>query len=112
MLEQYGNVELNNEGGLFQPALDLGLAGSLLFWCGYGFVAGRFYRGYQVGTLAGVTIYPLIYLSILEVPLVLFLFYPRMFPGLVTLATVAWMTRSSAEPEPPAAMSPVLEKAT
>src|SRR5262249_11864530 len=31
MLEQYGTPELNNEGGLFQPALDFGLAGMLAF---------------------------------------------------------------------------------
>lgn len=93
MLERFGNVELNNEGGFFQPALDYGVAGSLLFWAAYGFVAGRFYRGFQAGTIAGVSIYPLIYLSILEVPLVLFLCYPRMFPAFVTLAIVAWTTR-------------------
>jgi oligosaccharide repeat unit polymerase len=95
MLKRYGNFELNNEGGLFQPTLDYGIAGSLLFWFGYGFVAGRLYRGFQVGTIGGITLYSLIYLSILEVPLVLFLFYPRMFPGLVTLAVVAWTTRRS-----------------
>jgi hypothetical protein len=110
MLERYGNIELNNEGGLFQPAIDFGLAGSLLFWCGYGFMAGRFYRGFQAGTLAGVTIYPLIYLSILEVPLVLFLCYPRLFPGLVTLVVVAWMTRTAAAPEEHPAMSAILEE--
>ena len=111
MLERYGNVELNNEGGLCQPVIDFGLAGSLLFWCGYGFIAGRCYRGFQVGTLAGVTMYPLIYLSILEVPLVLFLCYPRLFPGLVTLVAVAWMTRTAATArEEHSAMAAVLEE--
>jgi len=108
MLERYGNVELNNEGGLFQPTLDFGIAGSLLFWIGYGFVAGRFYRGFQAGTIAGVTIFPLIYLSILEVPLVLFLCYPRMFPAFVTLAAVAWTTRRTTPLRPAASIAPAL----
>ena len=99
MLHRYGNFELNNEGGLFQPTLDFGIAGGLVFWIGYGFLAGRLYRSYQVGTIAGLTVYPLIYLSILEVPLVLFLCYPRLFPAFVTLAAVAWTTRSPAAAE-------------
>ena len=108
MLERYGNVELNNEGGLFQPTLDFGIAGSLLFWMGYGFVAGRCYRGFQSGTIAGVTIFPLIYLSILEVPLVLFLCYPRMFPAFVTLIAMAWTTRGKQSLHPADRLAPAL----
>lgn len=92
MLKRYGNVELNNEGGFFQPTMDFGIAGGLLFWLAYGFVSGRFYRRFQVGTVAGVMIYPLLYLSILEVPLVLFVSYPRMFPAFITLGMVAWFS--------------------
>lgn len=104
MLKRYGNFELNNEGGLFQPTLDYGIAGGLLFWLAYGFLAGRMYRSFQVGTIAGLSIYPLIYLSILEVPLVLFLCYSRMFPAFAVLTYIAWTTRprddSAPSPQP------------
>lgn len=90
MLEKYGTIELNNEGGLFQAALDYGWAGFLLYWFAYGFCATKLYRRYMAGTLGGVTIYPLVYLSLLEVPLVLLLFYTRLTPPVVTLALCAW----------------------
>jgi hypothetical protein len=93
MLERFGTPELNNEGGLFQPALDFGTAGYLLFWLGCGFVAGRLYRHYLVGTLAGLTLYPLIVIAVMETPRFLYLCYTRSFPGLVALAVVLWLVR-------------------
>ncbi len=90
MLEQFGTPELNNEGGLFQPALDFGVGGYLLFWLASGFVSGRLYRHFMVGTLAGLTLYPLIIIAILETPRFLYLCYTRSFPGIVMLAIVLW----------------------
>ena len=49
MLENYGNPELNNSGGLFHPMLDWGLPISLIFWLGYGVLAGRLYNNYLQG---------------------------------------------------------------
>jgi hypothetical protein len=91
MLERFATPELNNEGGLFQPALDYGPAGYLLFWLGCGFVSGRLYRHYLVGTLAGLTLYPLIVIAVMETPRFLYLCYTRSFPGLVALAAVLWL---------------------
>jgi hypothetical protein len=88
MLENYGTLELVNRGGMFQPALDFGFATSLLFWCFYGFLAGRLYSSFMAGTLAGLTIFPLLYFTILEAPLELYLCYPRMLPPFVTLIAV------------------------
>jgi len=93
MLEQYGTIELNNEGGLFQPALDFGWGGFLLYWLGYGFFSTRLYRSFQAGSLLGITLYPLVYMSLLEVPLILFLFYTRMFPPLAALLATAWLAK-------------------
>jgi hypothetical protein len=90
MLERYGTAELNNEGGLFQPALDYGLAGLFVFWCGCGFVAARLYAGYLGGTLIGLTMYPLIFLAILETPRLLYLCYTRSLPAVVALLVIAW----------------------
>lgn len=104
MLENYGNPELNNEGGLFQPALDFGLMGFFLFWAAYGFVAGRAYRGFLEGTLGGVLFYSLVFLSLLEVPRFLYLFYSRALPALAFLLLLAiaaaWASRRATVPSP------------
>jgi len=100
MLEKFATPELNSEGGLFQPALDFGLAGFLLFWFACGFISGRLYRAYLVGTVAGLTLYPLIFLAILETPRFLYLCYPRSLPAIVTLLVVAWLASRAAQPAP------------
>lgn len=97
MLNRYGNIELNNEGGMFQPTIDYGFAGGFIFWFAYGCLAGRLYRSFLAGSIGGLTVYPLIFLSILEVPLVLFLCYSRMLPPFLSLAAVAWVTRPRPE---------------
>jgi oligosaccharide repeat unit polymerase len=89
MLEQFGTPELNNEGGLFQPALDYGLAGMLGFWGLAGFVSGRAYRGYLARNLTGILCYALIFVSILETPRFLYLSYTRSLPPVATLLLVS-----------------------
>ncbi len=104
MLANHGTDELNNEGGMFQPTLDLGLAGGLLYWLGYGAVSQLLYRRFVRGTLLGITLYPIFYMALLETPLILFLCHPRIFPALVTLVAVAahvtWALSSPRETQP------------
>jgi hypothetical protein len=93
MTERYGAPELNNEGGLFMPLVDFGVIGYCAFWFGFGFLAGRLYRCFLAGTLAGLTLYPLVFVAMLEAPRVLYLSYTRAFPTLVTCLLVVWLTR-------------------
>lgn len=102
MLERYGTPELNNEGGLFMPLVDYGLLGFLVFWSICGVIAGRLYRAFLVGTVAGLTLYPVIFLAILETPLILYLFFPASFPALLMLLIVSWRA-SCAVPAAPTA---------
>ncbi len=85
MLEDYGNPELNNGGGLFQPILDWGLPGSLVFWLGYGWLGGVLYYSYQRGNLGGLMLYPLVFQSILDVPRILVICSTRFTPAIVVL---------------------------
>jgi hypothetical protein len=89
MLEQFGTPELNNEGGLFQPALDYGVAGMLVFWFACGFAAARGYRSFLTGNFAGIMLYSLLFLSILETPRFLYLTYTRSLPPLAMLVLVS-----------------------
>jgi oligosaccharide repeat unit polymerase len=100
MLEQYGTIELNNEGGLFMPIVDYGVFGFVVFWFVSGFIAGRLYRGYLAETLAGVMLYPIIFLAILETPLILYIFFPASFPALAVLVLAVWRAGRVAEVAP------------
>ena len=91
MLMNYGTVEYNNEGGLFTPFLDYGFLGYLAFWLASGFVAGKLYRSFLAGTLVGLTIYPIAFLTILNSPLIIFVFFPAAFPFVAALLLVAWL---------------------
>jgi hypothetical protein len=108
MLERHGNPEFNNEGGLFQPALDFGWPGYLAFWFGAGFVAGRLYRHYLVGTLIGSALFPLMVLAILETPRLLYLANIRCIPALVALLATLWL----AHRRPRAMSAPASDLAT
>jgi hypothetical protein len=87
-LVRFGTPEMNNQGGLFSPAMDFGWVGYFIFWELYGFLAGRLHRGFLVGSLAGLLLYPLVFMSLLEVPRLLLLCSVRTFPSLVLLGAV------------------------
>jgi hypothetical protein len=89
-LERFGNPEFNNPGGLFCPFLDYGLLGGASFWLAFGYLAGRLYQGFLAGSLAGLTLYPFMVLSILEVPRILYLCTVRPFPALALMAIVMY----------------------
>jgi oligosaccharide repeat unit polymerase len=101
-LTRYGTPELNNPGGLFSPALDFGWVGYVIFWGLYGFIAGRLHRGFLAGSLSGLLFYPLILMSLLEVPRLLLLCSVRSFPSLALLGAVVstetWRQWRIAEP--------------
>ena len=89
-LETWGNLEFNNPGGLFMPTLDYGILGGAAFWLGFGLVAGRLYRGFVAGSLAGLLIYPVIFLTILEMPRFLYACTVRPFPAFVLIGVILW----------------------
>jgi len=91
LLGSHANQELNNDSGLFQPALDFGIVGYFVFWLAVGFLAGRLYRGYLAGNRAGMLLYPILFVSLLETPRILYLPSARVFPSLVLLVGfIAW----------------------
>jgi oligosaccharide repeat unit polymerase len=65
-LENYANVEFNNPCGLFIAVAELGVLGSLIFFTGYGFLLGKYYRLFMAGDFVALIFYPLMFLSLLE----------------------------------------------
>lgn len=90
MLKQYGNVEYNSLGGVFEPLRDYGPAGSIVWWVAFGAVVGWAYRGYQEGSLLGLLLFPIAFLALLEMPRFLYLTHPRALPALVVIAWLGW----------------------
>ena len=98
MLINYGNLELNNEGGLFQPYLEFGLPLSLLFWCGYGYLAGWAYSAFIARRFWGLVLFPILYYSCLQVPLVLILLYTQSTPTLCMMVLAFYLYYRRSEP--------------
>lgn len=98
ILEKFATEELNNYGGLFAPAFDFGIIGLFVYWFGCGFAAGKLYRCYRVGSIAGITLYPLVFLSILEVPRFLYIPNQRVFPSLIAIIGIIWLVSRQAQP--------------
>jgi hypothetical protein len=85
ILTSYANAEFNNPGGLVLPIIDYGLVGGLLFWLIVGIVIGVLYDSFLNGRMAGLMLYPVLYLGILECPRILYWFNGRTFPTWILL---------------------------
>ena len=85
-LESGANVEFNNADGMLFPLMDFGVAGGLIYWLIAGLVCGTVYRLFCEREMAGLLLYPVLYLGLLEVPLALYWAEGRAFPSLFLLA--------------------------
>lgn len=90
MLKQYGNIEYNSLGGLFEPLRDYGAIGSLIWWVAFGAVLGWAYRGYLEGSLIGLLLFPIAFVSLLEMPRFVYLTHPRALAALVVIGWLGW----------------------
>ncbi|MGY1914631.1 hypothetical protein [Blastococcus sp. SYSU DS0973] len=100
-VDQYGNPEFNNPGGLGVPFVDLGLVGGLLFLLILGLVAGQCWAGAVAGRPFGMLLYPVVLTGLFELPRYLYLCQGRVLPTLVVLVLVA--RRLQGGPSPAAA---------
>lgn len=88
-LEQFGNPEFNNYGGVASPFVDLGIAGGLVFYVLAGLLAGTLYRSLREGRIWGLLLYPVFVLTLLELPRYFYIGQGRATPGLLALVVVA-----------------------
>jgi hypothetical protein len=93
------SAEFNNASGIFMPFVDYGKAGGLVFWFVFGMVTGVIYRGFVVGSFAGMLIYPSWFVGVLEMPRILYLSEPRYFPVLVICLVSIFLVHSLAAQE-------------
>jgi hypothetical protein len=85
-LEAAGNLEFNNADGMLFPLMDFGIPGGLIYWLLAGLVCGILYRLYVAESPSGLLLYPIVFLSVLEVPLALYWGEGRAFPSICFLS--------------------------
>jgi hypothetical protein len=84
-LEAGANLEFNNADGMLFPLMDFGVTGGLAYWLVLGAVCGTAYALFCRKELAGLLLYPILFLGLLEVPLALYWGEGRAFPSLCLL---------------------------
>jgi oligosaccharide repeat unit polymerase len=95
------NPEFNNPGGLLSPVVDLGLLGGLAYWGLMGLIVGYLYRLYVNKHPLGMCMYPVVFLTLAEIPRYIFWAEGRAFPALVfLLLSAVLMLRSATYFEP------------
>jgi oligosaccharide repeat unit polymerase len=110
LLSTSANPEFNNPGGVFSPIVDYGLAGGLLYWLLCGLICGYLYKEFKLRSVAGVFLYPALYISLLEVTRAVYWADGRFFPGMFLLVVgVLFLFR---KPATPAASVPSLAAET
>lgn len=66
-LVKYADVEFNNPSGLYTVVYDLGIPLAVVYFGVVGIIAGLLFRGYTAGSLWGAVLYPIVFISYLEV---------------------------------------------
>jgi hypothetical protein len=95
-LERFADPEFNNPSGLYAIVSDLGLPLGAAYFAAIAFAAGVALGAYARGGLAGVLVYPMLFLSFLEVYRYPYLGQPRAFTWVVGMVTVAAVVGASA----------------
>ena len=79
------NLEFNNPSGIYLPFVDYGVTGGLLYWLLCGLLCGYLYKEFKKRNVAGVFLYPALYISLIEAARVLYWGDGRFFPPMFLL---------------------------
>ena len=85
LLASSANPEFNNASGVFLPFIDYGIAGGLLYWLAAGLICGYLYTEFKRRSVAGVFLYPALYISLIEATRILYWADGRFLPGMAVL---------------------------
>lgn len=101
LLARGANPEFNNFGGLLSPVVDFGILGGLAYWLAMGWITGCIYHLYVRKHPLGMLLYPVIFLTLTEIPRYIYWGEGRAFPALVYLFLSAAVLLRSAQSEEP-----------
>ena len=85
LLTTSANPEFNNPSGIFAPIVDYGVAGGLLYWFLCGLICGYLYKEFKLRSIAGIFLYPPLFIGLIEASRVLYWADGRFFPGMFLL---------------------------
>jgi len=89
ILAAEANPEFNNGGGLLLPIIDYGFSGALLYWILAGIACGILYRLFQQQRTAGLVLYPLVFISVIELTRIIYWAEGRVFVPFCALIAYA-----------------------
>jgi len=81
LLERGANPEFNNADGILLPLMDYGVVGGALYWLIVGVICGVLYQLLREKSPAGLCLYPVVYVGIIEAPRILYWPAGRVFPA-------------------------------
>ena len=85
LLTTSANPEFNNPSGIFAPIVDYGVAGGLLYWLLCGLICGYLYKEFKLRSIAGIFLFPPLYIGLIEASRVLYWADGRFVPGMFSL---------------------------
>jgi hypothetical protein len=91
------NPEFNNPGGLLSPVVDFGVLGGFEYWLIMGMISGYLYNLYMRRHPLGMCLYPVVFLTLTEIPRYLYWGEGRAFPALAYLLLSAFLLLRSAK---------------
>ena len=110
LLATSANPELTNPSGIFGPIADYGAMEGLLYWLLCGLLCGYLYKEFKLHRAAGVFLYPVLYIGLVEATRVLYWaagrFFPAMFLLVVSVLFVVRKRRTRRVPRPLLAPKP------
>jgi hypothetical protein len=91
-LVRYADPEFNSPSGLFGVVFDLGIPMGIVYFFVVATAGGYFFRAFRESRLVGVLLYPMFFMSFLEVFRYPYLGTPRAFTWLLGIVvTLAWV---------------------
>jgi hypothetical protein len=93
LLTAEGNPEFNNTSGIFVAFSELGVAGALLLFLLYGFVARLLHASYGRGSMAGLLLYSFLLVGMSEQLLIFYISEGRAFPTWALLLVAILLSR-------------------
>ena len=119
-LETQANPAFNNPSGILLPVFDYGSFGAFVFWLIVGGTVGRIFALFRNRDIRGILLYPVIFIGLWEMGLILYWPTGRAFPSIIAALIISARLRipqrekgavtSNSEPGPSgASANPVLQ---
>lgn len=93
-LSTYEDVEFNSPSGVFAVISDLGITGAVAYTFCMACAAGLAYRAYREGRLTGVLLYPMFFVTFMEIYRYAYLSQPRAFTWVLGMGLALALART------------------